>query len=111
LAQLPATASPNRARSECRAVARAEDGDIARRVAHAVLLLERGIVLLVDDDQAEARQRRENRQPGAEHDARLAGKARPPVALARRFGQFAVQADTPVSGKRARPGLRAAASG
>ncbi len=71
--------------------ARAKNRHVARRVAHAVLLLERWIVLLVDDDQAKPRQRREDRQPGTEDDARFTGECRPPVALAGGFSQFAVQ--------------------
>ena len=71
----------------------AKNRNITRRIAHAVLLLERGVVLLIDHDQAQAGHRREDREPGTEHDARLAGKGGSPVALARRFGQFAVQRD------------------
>ncbi len=69
----------------------AEDGNIARRIAHAILLLERGVVLFVDNDQAEVGHRGEHRQPGAEHDARRAVESGLPVARARRLGQFAVQ--------------------
>ena len=58
-------------------------------VAQALLLLERGVVLFVDDDQGEPRQRGEHREPRAEHDAGLAacrrepgrGRARPRRAL------------------------------
>ena len=39
----------------------AKDRDIARRIAHAVLLLEGGIMFLIDHNQAEARHRREHR--------------------------------------------------
>jgi hypothetical protein len=49
----------------------------------------------------EARQRRENRQAGTENEVGLAGKGATPVALARRFGQFAVQRDHVRSGKTA----------
>jgi hypothetical protein len=83
------------------AFARAEDGDVARRVAHAVLLLERGVVLLVDDDQPEVGQGGEDGEAGAEHDARRTVERRAPVARARRLGEFAVQAGQPASGKRA----------
>ena len=46
--------------------------EIARRIAKPFLLLVGGIVLLVDDDQAESRQRGEHRRTRADHDARLA---------------------------------------
>jgi hypothetical protein len=61
------------------AFARAKDGDVARRVAHAVLLLERGVVLLVDDDQAEVGQgvKTARRVPST---MRAAVERRPPVA-------------------------------
>ena len=70
---------------------RPEDGDITGRIAHSVLLLEGRVVFLIDDDQTQARQRREHREARAEHDARLAGERLSPVTLARSFGQFAVQ--------------------
>ena len=73
-------------------MARAHDGEIARRVAEAFGLLERGILLFVDDDQSELRQRREDREAGAEHDARLARLRSKPVAQPLRFVQAAVQA-------------------
>ena len=49
---------------------RATHGHVARRVAQALLLLVRGIVLLVDDDEPEVAERREHREPRSEHDAR-----------------------------------------
>jgi len=70
-----------------------EDGEIARRIANSVLLFERGIVLLVDDDQAQLGQRREDRQASAENDPRFTGQRRPPVATPRRVAQLAVQTD------------------
>ena len=52
---------------------RAQDGEVARRIAEAALvLLERRVVFLVDDDDAEIGDRREHRRARAEHDARLA---------------------------------------
>jgi hypothetical protein len=71
----------------------AVDGQVARRVARAFLLLERGVVLLVDDDQAQARQRRKDRQPRAQHQVGLAQVGQQPVAQPLRRGQAAVQAD------------------
>ena len=46
----------------------APDREVARRITRAFLLLVRRVVLLVDDDQAEPRQRGEHREPGAEHE-------------------------------------------
>ena len=54
-------------------------GDRARVVARVGLLLVRGVVLLVDDDQPDAAHRREHRRPRADDDPRLA--PRDPVAL------------------------------
>ncbi len=70
---------------------RAHHRQIAPVVADAFLLLERGIVLLVDDHHAERPHRREHRRPRAERDADLAGAQTPPgrQPLARR--QPAVQ--------------------
>src|SRR5438552_14508407 len=58
---------------------RALRGDRARVVARVGVLLVRGVVLLVDDDQAETAHRREDRRARADDDARLA--ARDPLAL------------------------------
>ena len=54
-------------------------GDRARVVAGVGLLLVRGVVLLVDDDQPDAAHRREHGRPRADDDPRLA--PRDPVAL------------------------------
>ena len=51
---------------------------IARRVAKSFVLLVRGIVLLVDDDQGETRQRAEHGGTRADDDARLAAMGRAP---------------------------------
>ena len=50
-------------------------------------------MFLINDDQAKIRQRRKYRQPRPQHDARRAFERRPPMLRARRFAQFAVQAD------------------
>ena len=81
---------------------RPENANIARRITHAVLLFERWIMLFINDDQAEPRHGREDRQPGTENDARLAGKSRSPVALTGCLGQFAMQGNDTGLGK-ARP--------
>ena len=49
------------------------DGKIARRVAQALLLFERVIVFLIDDDQAGVRQRRENGGSCADEQLGVAG--------------------------------------
>ena len=72
-------------------LARAPYRQVARRVAQAFLLLVRGIVLLVDDDHLQVRQRGEDRQAGAEDDARAALVRGQPVQHALAFGQAAVQ--------------------
>ena len=66
---------------------RAHHGHVAALVVHAVLLLEAGVVLLVDDDQAEVLERQEQRRAGADHDARLPGGGRAPGAAALGRGQ------------------------
>src|SRR5919106_3879320 len=53
---------------------------VAGGVAQALLLLERGVVLLVDDDQGKPGQRRKHREPRAEHDARFAARGGEPGA-------------------------------
>ena len=58
------------------ALPRAPDRDIARVIAHAVLLLVRGVVFLVDDDEPEPRQRREHGEPRAEDEIRVARSRR-----------------------------------
>ena len=71
---------------------RAQDREIARRVAKAaLLLLERGVVFLVDDHDAEIRDRREHRRARAEHDARLARQALAPGRQPLGVGQRGVQ--------------------
>jgi hypothetical protein len=68
-------------------------GQVARGVARAFLLLEAGVVFLVDDHQAQARQRRKHRQPRAQHQVGAAQVRQQPVVQALRRRQAAVQAD------------------
>ena len=71
----PTPGSPNRDHGNTGLLS-AKDGHIARRVAHAVLLLERGIVPLVDDDQPlQVGHAGETPPAGSEDDGCLAGKA------------------------------------
>ena len=55
-------------------LAGAYDGQIARGVTHAVLLLEGGIVFFIDQKQSEAWQRREYGEAGAEDDISFAAQ-------------------------------------
>ena len=86
-------------------MARPPDRDVAAVVADAVLLLERRIVLFVDDDEREPGQRREDREPRAQDEVGLARRGRAPVAqpLARR--KAAVQRHRSAAGQRARDAL------
>ena len=59
-------------------------------------------MLFVNNDQSQFRQRREYRQPRAEHDARGARLRGNPVLQPLAFVQAAVQADHVVCGKRPR---------
>ena len=65
----------------------AHHGDVAGVILDAVLLLEARLVRLVDDDQAELRIGQEERRAGADDDARLAGRDRPPGAAALRLAE------------------------
>ncbi len=80
---------------------RAPHGEVARRIAQAFLLFVRGIMLFVDHDQFQARQRSEHCQPRAEHDAGLSQVAREPAAQALAFGQAAMQRGHRQAGKTA----------
>ena len=60
-------------------------------IADAVLLLERVVVLLVDDDERKLRQRNEDAEPRREHDLRFAAGRGIPVGPARAGGKAAVQ--------------------
>jgi hypothetical protein len=64
---------------------------MARRVAQALLLLVGGIVLLVDHDDRQLRQRGKHREPRAEHDPRAAAVRRKPVARPFALRETAVQ--------------------
>ncbi len=64
---------------------------VAAVVAHAVFLLERGIVLFVDDHHAEARLRREHRRARAERDRGFAALEPTPRDLPLAIGERAVQ--------------------
>ena len=81
LERSPALRSRGRAAVDDRRAleSRALGGDGACVVARVGLLLVRGIVLLVDADQADVPHRREDRRAGADHDAGLA--ARDPLSL------------------------------
>ena len=78
----------------------AVDREIAGGIAQAFLLLVSGIVLLVDDDQRQFRQRRQNREPRPEHDARASRVRGEPVAHALAFGEAAVHRDDRAFGQR-----------
>ncbi len=56
--------------------------DVARVVAHPVVLLEADLMRLVHDDQAKVAERQEQRGPCAHHDARAAFRHLPPRAAA-----------------------------
>ncbi|MBE7452555.1 MAG: hypothetical protein HS111_27850 [Kofleriaceae bacterium] len=60
----------------------ADQGDVAAVVAHALVLLERAVVLLVDDDHPQVGDRREHRRARAEGDAGLAPGQTLPLAQA-----------------------------
>ena len=66
------------------------DREIAGAVTHALLLLVRGVVLLVDHDGSQPRHRREHRQPRAHHHARAPLGSGEPVRRALAVGQVAV---------------------
>jgi hypothetical protein len=86
--------SPNQGQSDATIVS-AEDGQVTRRIANAVLLFERRVMLFIDDDQAKLGQGCEYRQAGAEDDTCLASQCGTPVAATRSLTQLAVQADQP----------------
>ena len=67
----------------------AHDGHITRLIVHAIVLLEAGVVLFVDDDEAEIGVRQVKRGAGADDDACLAGCNTAPgaAALGRREGR------------------------
>ena len=72
-------------------VARAPGGDAAGVVARVALVLVAGVVLLVDDDQAEVGQRREDRRAGAHADPRRPAAQAHPLVVALAVGELGVQ--------------------
>ena len=81
-------------------------GDRTRVVARIRLLLERGVVLFVDDDEPEVANRREDRRARAYDHARLA--ARDPLALVStlRLAESGVHDRDPVAEARGEPSYR-----
>ena len=73
------------------ALARPPAGDGAGVVAGVAVLLVGGVVLLVDDEQAEVGERREDRRAGADADARLAAAQPAPLVVALAVGEGRVQ--------------------
>src|SRR4029453_10587456 len=78
----------------------APDRDVATVIANAFLLLERRIVLFVDDDEAEPWHRREHREPRAEHEVGLPCGRPPPRTTARSRRKATVQCDALPAGQR-----------
>jgi hypothetical protein len=71
---------------------RAQHRQVARRITEAALvLLERSVVLFVDDDEPEIGDRREHRRARAEHDARFSGNALAPGREPLGIGERGVQ--------------------
>ena len=77
------------------------DGHVARRVAQTLLLLVGRVVLLVDDDGAQAREGGQNGQTRAQDDACPAAGRRQPVTGPRGIGHLAVQDGNGLPGKAA----------
>ena len=75
-------------------------------IADAVLLLERRIVLFVDDDEREPRQRREHRESRAEDEIGLARCSRAPMPQPFAGRKPAVHRHRPSAGQRFRDALR-----
>ncbi len=88
------------------ALPRPPHGNVAPVIAHAFLLLERCIVLFIDDDETEARHRREYGEPRAQHEIGLAGCGSAPVPAAHRCGKAAVEHHRVAPGQRFRDPLR-----
>ena len=88
-------AEDRRAAGELRPVYR----DVSRGVAQAFLLLERAVVLLVNHDQRQFRQRREHGEPCAERDAGIAARGIQPGGGARDILEAAVQQRQPRFGE------------
>ncbi len=62
------------------------DCEVACRVAHALSLLERGVLLFIDHDQSQTGERREYGEPRAEHDVGATVVGEEPPADALQFG-------------------------
>ena len=60
---------------------------VARLIGDALLLLVAGVVLLIDDDEAEIGEGKEQRRAGADHELRLIFGNRPPHPSAHRRGK------------------------
>jgi hypothetical protein len=69
------------------------DRCVACGIAQPLLLLERGVVLFVDDHETEARHGPEHREPRAEHDPGIAGCCRQPRRSPRDLFQPAMHHD------------------
>src|SRR5947208_2026338 len=63
--------------------------EVACRIAHALTLLERGILLFIDHDQPQTRERRKYREPRAEHDISATAVGEEPSADALQFSHGA----------------------
>ena len=63
---------------------RAHDRDVAAVIARRLVLFVRAVVLLVDDDQADVLERREDRRPRADDDVDLAAPDAVPLDRAAR---------------------------
>ena len=70
---------------------RAPRGDVARVVARVALVLVGGVVLLVEDDEAEPLDRREDGRARADADARRAAAQARPLVVALAGGELGVQ--------------------
>ena len=68
----------------------ADDGDVAAVVARALVLLVRGVVLLVDDNQADLFERREDGRPRADDDVDVAAADALPLIVTLAVGEAAV---------------------
>ena len=68
----------------------ADDGDVAPVVARALVLLVRGVVLFVDDDQADVLERGEHGGAGADHDVDVAAADALPLIVPLAVGEAAV---------------------
>src|ERR1700720_4595085 len=84
---------------------RPKNGNISRVIADSVLLFERGIVFLVDDDQSEARQGREHGQTGSDEKLYLSPCRGKPASPALESSEPTVQRANTKGGQRGRDTL------